>query len=49
MVHAFDPSTEEGKRMIDWLCEVTILGAVGAGWPKPKLVVNNEKKGEEED
>lgn len=48
MVHAFDPSTEEGKRMIDWLCEVTILGAVGARWPKPRLVVNNTLEEEED-
>ena len=43
MVHAIDPSTEEGKQMIEWLCETTLLGGIGGAWPRPRLVIDNVK------
>ena len=49
MVHAIDPSTEEGKQMIEWLCETTLLGGIGGAWPKPRLVVSNKREEGSED
>jgi hypothetical protein len=51
-VRAIDPSSAEGRAFLDWLTETTLLGGVSSlstRWPKPKLVVDNSKKGESDD
>jgi hypothetical protein len=50
-VRAIDPSSAEGRRFLEWLAETTLLGGVSSlstRWPKPRLVVNNDDKREED-